>query len=149
MVQSKIDDLSKLIQEKNVEISYDVLPYMYCAGDQIAMVFYNLILNGIKFNKSKKPQIIITSKELNSHWEFHVKDNGIGIAKQYQDQIFEIFKRLHKKAEYEGTGIGLSLCNKIVHRHNGTISIASELDKGTTFTFTIYKKLNEIPLNPN
>jgi len=141
IVDSKIKDLSKLLAERKVDIQVDSLPEVYCVGDQIGMVFYNLILNGIKFNKEENPIIKIKSLENDSHYTFSVQDNGIGIAKQYQSQIFEIFKRLHSREEYEGTGIGLALCNKIIDRHDGSIWLDSTPEKGTTFYFTISKDI--------
>lgn len=141
VVNAKIKDLSQIIAEKNATIICNSLPTLLCAGHQIGMVFYNLVLNGIKFNKSEKPKIEITAIENASHWAFTVKDNGIGIPEKYQKQIFEIFKRLHNRDEYEGTGIGLALSNKIIHRHNGRITVESKQESGTTFTFTISKNI--------
>ncbi len=145
LVKAKIKDLSKIIQDKNVTIDCAELPSVYCATNQIGMVFYNLILNGIKFNKSQNPTISISSTENDTHYKFQVTDNGIGIPEKYQDQIFEIFKRLHSREEYEGTGIGLALCNKIIHRHNGTIAVNSASNEGTTFYFTISKDIKPTP----
>lgn len=144
LITDKVKDLSKLIEDKDVDIIIENMPKVFCVGDQIGMVFYNLILNGIKFNKSEGPTITIQSKEENDRWIFSVTDNGIGIAKEYQEQIFEIFKRLHSREEYEGTGIGLALCNKIIHRHNGSIWLESEPGKGTCFYFTISKNIHDV-----
>jgi len=144
IITNKVKDISKLIEDKQVDIKIENMPKVFCVGDQIGMVFYNLILNGIKFNKSERPSITIKSKEEKDKWVFSVQDNGIGIAKEYQDQIFEIFKRLHSREEYEGTGIGLALCNKIVHRHNGSIWLESEPGVGTCFYFTISKNINYV-----
>jgi len=141
IVNAKIEDLSQIIYDKNAKVICSELPTILCAGTQIGMVFYNLILNGIKFNKSYNPTIEVSAIENATYWKFMVKDNGIGIKNQYQKQIFEIFKRLHNRNEYEGTGIGLALCNKIVLRHNGKISVESEPNKGTTFKFTISKTI--------
>jgi len=142
VIQAKLKDLSKLLQERNVNLSIAAMPQIYCAPDQIGMVFYNLILNGIKFNKQDRPEVQVGCEETPEEWVFSVKDNGIGIAAEYQNQIFEIFKRLHSREEYEGTGIGLALCSKIIHRHNGRIWLDSKLGQGTTFYFTVYKKIH-------
>ncbi len=148
IVDSKIKDLSQIISEKNVSIQCDILPTIICAGNQIGMVFYNLILNGIKFNKSEHPRIEISSFDNESEWQFNVSDNGIGIPAKYEKQIFEIFKRLHNRDEYEGTGIGLALCNKIILRHDGQISVQSEPNEGTTFSFTISKNIKLVKTEP-
>lgn len=141
LVKSKIKDLSHLIEESNATINIHQLPKVHCVGNQIGMVFYNLILNALKFNKSEQPKITISCEEDKEFWTFAVSDNGIGIAKEYQNQIFEIFKRLHRREEYEGTGIGLALCSKIVHRHDGKIWLNSEAGLGSIFYFTISKHI--------
>ncbi len=141
ILQEKLKDLKPLIEAKNVTINYNKLPTIICASDQISMVLYNLILNGIKFNKSEEKIIDINVNETDKKYVICVKDNGIGISKKYQSQIFEIFKRLHTKEEYEGTGIGLALCKKIVDRHHGKIWLESDPDKGSAFYFSISKSL--------
>ena len=108
---------------------------------QISQLFQNLIGNAIKFKGEKSPQIKISAQELEDHWLFSVCDNGIGIDPQYQKQIFSIFKRLHTRKEYDGTGIGLSICKKIVERHNGKIWVESKFGEGATFYFTISKNM--------
>ncbi len=145
VIETKIHDLSKNIEEKNVKLKIERMPEIVCEKTQIEMVFYNLISNAIKFNKSEIPIIFISNQttEENGYWHFSVKDNGIGIEKQYQEKIFEIFRRLHNKKEYAGTGIGLTLCLKIVHRHHGKIWFESQEGHGTTFHFTISKQLTE------
>ena len=141
LIDAKVKDLSNLIHDRNVKLIIEPLPEIYCAPDQLAMIFYNLILNGIKFNKTKIPEIKVSCQENKNNWIFSIKDNGIGIEPKYQKQIFEIFKRLHSKEEYEGTGIGLSLCSKIIHRHNGSIWVESTPEKGSSFYFSISKNI--------
>jgi light-regulated signal transduction histidine kinase (bacteriophytochrome) len=104
---------------------------------QLAQVFQNLIINGIKFHSEEAPQICISAEKKASEWVFSVQDNGIGIDPQYSEKIFEVFKRLHNKETYPGTGIGLAVCKKIVERHGGRIWVESELGKGSTFYFTL------------
>ncbi len=142
-IESKLSDLSHVIKERNVEINIATLPKVFCEQSQIGMIFYNLINNAIKFNKSERPKVDVSyiEEENSNFWTFAVKDNGIGISKEYQDRIFEIFRRLHAKKDYEGTGIGLALCKKIILRHGGKIWIESEPDKGATFFFSIHKDL--------
>jgi signal transduction histidine kinase len=102
-------------------------------------VFQNLITNGLKFNKSEKPEINIYWTNSLNHFTFSVHDNGIGISKEFSQTIFQMFKRLHTETEYDGTGIGLAICKKIVQYYNGEIWFESEAGKGTTFHFTVRK----------
>lgn len=142
MIKNKVKDLSQLIKDKNVHIKIEDLPEIIGHQEQIGMVFFNLIHNAIIFNTKKQPVVLVNEeKEDDNYWKFSVADNGIGIEPRYQEQIFGIFKRLHSKKEYEGSGIGLSVCQKIILRHQGVIWLKSELGKGTTFYFTIKKNL--------
>ena len=102
-------------------------------------LFQNIISNSIKYHGKKNPKIHISAKNGDDEYIFAVKDNGIGIDQNHLEQIFTIFKRLHTREEYEGTGIGLAIVQKIVHKHRGKIWVESELGKGTTFYFTIPK----------
>jgi len=146
LVQHKVSDLSKFIKEKHADVSIGELSKMIGHQEQIGMVFYNLIHNAIKFNTKKQPVISINEEVGDEyHWKFFVKDNGIGIEPQYQEQIFGICKRLHNKEDFEGVGIGLSVCQKIIERHKGEIWVQSKLGEGTTFFFTIKKNLLSAP----
>jgi len=141
LLSHKLVDLSKKIEERNVVIEMDCLPEIHCEGNQLGMVFYNLVNNAIKFNNSTTP--IIKIKQHNDapegFWKFSVQDNGIGIDEKYQEKIFEIFSRLHGR-EYEGTGIGLALCQKIVFAHGGQIWLESIKEEGSTFFLTVSKQ---------
>ncbi len=143
ILELKLRDLSSKISERKAIVSYDDLPVIDCEKDQLGMIFYNLINNAIKFNKAEIPTVHISWGHFSKDhcWLFSVQDNGIGIQKEYRKKIFEIFSRLHNYQEYEGTGIGLALCQKIVTRHRGKIWFESEMGKGTTFHFTINKNL--------
>jgi len=96
-----------------------------------------LIANAIKFQSEKTPKIHISSQKKDNKYYISVKDNGIGINPKYQKRIFKVFKRLHTRDEYEGTGIGLSITQKIVAHHNGNIWVKSEPGDGSTFSFSI------------
>lgn len=125
------------IDENKVKIIIQkLLPTIKGDESQLMQVFQNLIANAIKFRR-ENPTITISCKTKAKFHEFGINDNGIGIAKEYQERIFKIFKRVHAKGKYEGTGIGLSICKKIIERHGGKIWLSSEEGKGTTFYFSI------------
>ena len=132
-----INNLRKAIEENCAIITNDDLPTIMADDSQIAQLFQNLIVNAIKYRGKKEPLLHISSKKVGDFWEFSFKDNGIGIDPKYKDAIFVIFKRLHAREEYSGTGIGLAICKKIVERHKGKIWLKSEPGKGSTFYFTI------------
>ena len=136
-----LSNLELYIKENKATVSHDTLPEVMADNTQLAQVFQNLIINGIKFHSEEAPKIHISAEKKANEWLFSVQDNGIGIDPQYSEKIFEVFKRLHKKEEYPGTGIGLAVCKKIVERHGGRIWVESELGKGSTFYFTL-------PINP-
>ncbi len=142
VVNNKVLDLYQRIIEKKACIDMHLLPQSIdCVPDQLGIVFYNLIGNAIKFNESPAPRVVVTNQERKDDWLFTVRDNGIGIKIEYADKIFQIFQRLHRRDTYEGTGIGLSLCKRIINRHKGRIWFESVLGEGTTFYFTINKSL--------
>jgi signal transduction histidine kinase len=144
LIATNLHDLSQKIKEKNVQFEVDDLPEIYCDRNLIKICFNNLISNGIKFNKNSKPVISIQYHEQSpgNTFKFSVKDNGIGINQAHQQEIFEIFKRLYNKNDYGGTGIGLSLCKRIIQRHGGDIWVESKVGEGTTFYFTLTNKSN-------
>jgi len=126
------------IKEKNVQITIrDKLPRVYCDRVRLTEVFANLISNAIKFNDKPMPLVEIGSSEKEGFYEFYVKDNGPGIEEQYFDKIFEIFQRLGKREDNEGTGAGLTIVKKIVQMHKGKIWLESKIGEGTKFYFTI------------
>ncbi len=139
-------DFELLIEEKNATIISDTLPTVIGSRLQIGQLFANLISNSLKFSKTApvikitsavviKGQVVNVSKSLTAekYYLITVQDNGIGFEEQYKTTIFSLFKRLHGKQEYAGTGIGLSLCNKIIENHHGFITASSQLGKGATF----------------
>ena len=130
-------NLSTTIEETQAEISMSPLPVV--RGDSVPLVhlFQNLLSNALKYRSERKPRIRIAATQDGDQWRFTVEDNGIGIAKEFHAQVFGIFKRLHDRAEYPGTGIGLAICQKIVEKHGGKIWVESELGRGSVFTFTL------------
>ncbi|MEI6311241.1 MAG: ATP-binding protein [Bacteroidota bacterium] len=133
------DNLSLLIKERNVVIKFSKLPEIKAPESHMHDLFLNLLQNAIKYNKSKTPKIKIDSFTSNKEIIISVNDNGIGIPKKNQVEIFEVFKRLHAKTDYEGTGIGLAICKKIVEQNNGRIWVESEENKGSTFFISFLK----------
>jgi signal transduction histidine kinase len=140
-----LSNLTVSIEESNAIITHDPLPTVNADKTQMMQVFQNLIANAIKFHGSNPPKIHISAHKDEKEWKFAVTDNGIGIDPEYQKQIFEVFKRLHTREEYPGSGIGLSVSQKIIRRHGGNIWVESELGKGSTFYFTIPHSINDHP----
>lgn len=127
------------IEEKQAKLTFISIPETISADRiKLRQLLSNLIINALKFSRPGVPPEIEISCEVESdQWRFHVKDNGIGIAREYQDHIFLLFRRLHKESDYEGTGIGLALCKKIIEQHKGEIGVVSEKNAGSDFFFTI------------
>jgi PAS domain S-box-containing protein len=133
-------NLKDLIEKRSVSMTAGNMPTIYADRSQIVQLFQNLISNAIKFSIDK-PEIQIHSSLQDDHHLFKIKDNGIGIDPQYFDRIFQIFQRLHPSDMFEGTGIGLAICRRIVERHLGKIWVESSPGKGATFLFTIKRDL--------
>lgn len=138
LMEDILKDMTERIKNNNAKVSWANLPYIPGYRVELRSLFQNLLSNAMKFQKEGiDPVINITAKKLGSGVEFSVKDNGIGIGPKHKERIFEIFQRLHNKDEYEGTGIGLAHCKKIVNLHHGDIWVESELGKGCNFKFTL------------
>ena len=134
------------LQKDNAVIDFPTLPFFIQADHfKLKQLFQNLLTNALKFKKADtNPIIKITFKENKTHWFFSIQDNGIGIEAQYKEKIFLLFKRLHGNDTYEGTGIGLAMCKKIVEQHQGEIGLESTPEEGTTFHFSIKKQKENI-----
>ncbi len=137
VVEQVYINLIKSIEETNAEITYDSLPSLVTDEQLMIQLFQNLIGNSIKYRSQEPPKIYIKANKEGTKYLFSIKDNGIGISHDHLKRIFTIFKRLHTHEEYEGTGIGLAIAQKIVDQQNGEIWVESEPDKGSTFYFTI------------
>ncbi|MEW5820806.1 MAG: ATP-binding protein [Cyanobacteriota bacterium] len=135
-VKIVLDNLETSIEKAEAIITYDNLPEIFADPTQMIQLFQNLIGNAIKFKGENPPEVHISAYQSGEEWIFSVKDNGIGISSEFFDRIFVIFQRLHNIDEYSGTGIGLSVCKKIVERHGGKIYVESELEKGSKFIFS-------------
>ncbi len=125
-----------VLKESGAEVFQSELPVVKGDFNQITQLFQNLIANAVKFRTAAPPEIHVEAKRHGGEWLFCVRDNGIGLEPRYAEQIFEIFKRLHTRREYPGTGIGLAICKKVVTRHGGRIWVESELGKGASFFWT-------------
>ncbi|MFN8577098.1 MAG: ATP-binding protein [Candidatus Sericytochromatia bacterium] len=136
-----LKNLRLIIEEKSVNIKFDNMPKVIGDSTLLEVLFQNLISNSIKYNKNN-PEINILCNEDKEEYIFSIKDNGIGISSDYHEAIFSMFKRLHSRSDYEGTGIGLATVKKIVEHHKGRIWLESEDEKGTVFYFTLSKNLN-------
>ncbi|MEO1049381.1 MAG: ATP-binding protein [Bacteroidota bacterium] len=142
LINDLIKDLSRNILENKASIQVEELPKLKVYQTELRLLFQNLITNAIKFSKEGvNPEVLIKATEKAHHWVFSVSDNGIGIPKKYQERIFMVFQRLHTQEEYQGTGIGLAHCYKIVELHHGKIWVDSAPNTGSTFFFTISKNL--------
>lgn len=137
-------NLHAAIAQANARIFCDSQPTLHADLTQMTQLMQNLIGNAIKFHGPSNPEIRIGAERKDQNWVVSVSDNGIGIEPQYFDRIFLIFQRLHSRTQYEGTGIGLAICKRIVERHGGSIMVESKAGQGSTFYFTIpYKGENE------
>jgi len=132
-----IANLAAAIAESGAIVTHEPLPTVLADGGQLTQLFQNLIGNAIKFRGSEPPRIAVTARALGNQWEFAIRDNGIGMDPQFFDRIFEVFQRLHGREEYSGTGIGLSICKRIVERHGGRIRVESAPGQGSSFCFTL------------
>ncbi len=130
-------NLTEEVSENNAFVVASDLPHFYCNEVEFLLLFQNFIQNGIKYNESSRPVITIdcfqTDKELNISF----RDNGIGIEEKYYEHIFQFFKRLHTSIEYQGTGLGLGLCKKIITNYDGTVDVDSVIGDGTIFTICL------------
>lgn len=130
-------DLSSCIAQSNAFVYIEQLPTIKGYETELYQLFQNLIGNAIKYKSERPLEIHISSQKKDKHWEFNISDNGIGIDPKFKDKIFVIFQRLHARNEYEGTGIGLAHCKKIVDLHEGKIWVDSKINEGSTFNFTL------------
>jgi light-regulated signal transduction histidine kinase (bacteriophytochrome) len=137
MLERVTRSLEVAIAESGAAITHDPLPTV--VGDPVGLgqLLQNLVGNAVKFHGEESPEIHISAQRQERAWLFAVRDNGIGIAPEYQDRIFVLFQRLHGRDEYTGTGIGLAICKKIVERHGGNLWVESTPGGGSTFLFTI------------
>ncbi|MFB1062558.1 ATP-binding protein [Natrinema sp. H-ect4] len=137
VLEDVIDDLQLQIDETDAEVTSDELPVVEGDASQLRQVFQNLLDNALTYYADGPPRVAVTAERSGGAWEISVRDEGIGIDPDEQDRVFTVFDRLHTHEEYEGTGIGLALCRRIVERHGGAIWVDAESDEGTTFSLTL------------
>jgi light-regulated signal transduction histidine kinase (bacteriophytochrome) len=137
-LQQALINLRGAIEESGALVTHDPLPNVLADEMQLVQLFQNLVGNAIKYQNPGTPRIHVSAvRSVGKKWIFSVKDNGLGIDPQYFERIFGMFQRLHKREEFEGTGIGLAICKKIVERHGGSISVESRPGQGATFRFSL------------
>ena len=139
ILEQVINGLEETIEDSGASLSQERLPTVDADPIQLSQVFQNLISNALKFSGEGSPNVHISAEQRPEDWVFSVQDNGIGIAERHYERIFKMFQRLHHRSEYEGSGIGLALCHKIVQRHGGKIWVKSKVGEGATFYFSIPK----------
>lgn len=133
-----LDTLQITIMKTGAEIRREPLPRLLADPLQIGQLFQNLLVNALKYaREGVRPVVSIRAEKIGRWWEVSVADNGIGIAPEHYETVFEIFRRLHDQSRYQGTGIGLAVCKRIVERHGGTIRVSSVPGEGSIFTFTL------------
>jgi light-regulated signal transduction histidine kinase (bacteriophytochrome) len=159
LLNDVLSDMEIDIQKRDAKVTAGNLPTIYAIPSQIRQLFQNLISNSLKFCKDDcTPEVHIQTEVVkgalipgldrklyeNTFYKIYIRDNGIGFDSKYAEEIFVVFKRLHSYHEFEGTGIGLSICKKIVEKHKGFISAESSLNEGSTFIITLPEKLLEV-----
>jgi light-regulated signal transduction histidine kinase (bacteriophytochrome) len=141
LVKSVIAGQQSIIDQKRALVRSGELPILNVYRNEFTFLFQNLISNALKFSREgTPPEVNISCKKNKHHWEFSISDNGIGIDPKFYDKVFVIFQRLNPRSKYEGTGIGLAHCKKIVELHHGKIWVESNKNQGSTFYFTIHEK---------
>lgn len=144
IVKQVLEDLEAVIKNKEVKFFIDPLPTCMALPSQMQQLFQNLFTNAIKFNDKEIPEIYLTCEKISAEhlpdardYKISVRDNGIGFSAEYKERIFEVFHRIHGRAEYAGSGIGLAICKRIVDAHNGSITADSVIGEGSTFTIIL------------
>ena len=137
-LRAVLANLTGAISESGAKVTFDALPAVHVHSAHLQQLFQNLIGNAIKYRRAGvTPLIHVAAERHNGGWRFSVSDNGIGIAPQFKERIFGLFKRLHTREEYSGSGIGLAICQRIVEQYQGRFWVESEPGKGSTFTFSL------------
>jgi signal transduction histidine kinase len=140
LIQEIMEDLEPLVEETRAKVTIGKMPQVMAYPLRIRQLFLNLISNALKYHGKTDPVVAVSAEDRGSHWLFSVEDNGMGIPKEYQKNIFQAFQRLHSHDAIEGTGLGLSICQQVVAMHGGEIGLESDSGKGAKFFFTLPKR---------
>ena len=147
-LQHAVRNLRGAIEASGAIVTHDALPFVMADEMQLTQLFQNLVGNAIKYRRAEIPRVHITALPNGTDkWIFSIRDNGLGIESRFFERIFGVFQRLHKREEFDGTGIGLAICKKIVERHGGTISVESTVGAGSTFKFPLVVSLDQMSAN--
>lgn len=138
-----LENLHETVRESGAEVCAETLPTIVGNQSQFMQLFQNLLGNALKFRGTQAPRVTIKVRKVDGHWVFEFSDNGIGIAERYQGKIFSLFQRLHSTNKYPGTGIGLTICKRIVESHGGKIWVQSSLGGGSSFFFSLPAAISE------
>ncbi len=142
-LEEAVGNLGAAIAETGATVTHDEMPSLRVAPVHVQQLFQNLIGNAMKYRGAAAPVIQVSAREQGGAWIFSVQDNGIGIAPEHRERVFELGKRLHTASQYEGTGIGLAICKRLVERYGGRIWVESEVEQGATFFFSIPDALHQ------
>ena len=144
-LQIVLRDFTEIVRETGAKVTADEMPVLYTNPMYFVRLVQNLLGNALKYTRRGVPPVIhIGVEEKYTEWLFCVRDNGIGIPEEYLEEVFVVFKRLHKRSDYDGSGIGLSICKRIVESFNGRIWVKSRPGEGSAFYFTIPKYTGEM-----
>jgi chemotaxis family two-component system sensor kinase Cph1 len=144
VMHAVVSNLKQTIERAGATVTINPLPEVAAAEVHMLQLFQNLVGNAIKYVGKTPPQVHVSATRQEDAWLFSVRDNGIGIDPQYREQIFGLFRRLHRNDEYDGTGVGLAICQKIVERYGGRIWVESELGQGADFRFTLPDRIGPL-----
>lgn len=140
LVRVQMHQLEAQIMATEAVITVDPLPVVLADGRYLGQVFQNLLSNALVYHRpGMAPVVHISATQEEDYWRIDMRDNGIGIAEDHLDRIFDIFQRLHTEEDYPGTGIGLAICQRVMERHRGTLSVSSMLGEGSTFSMRLPK----------
>jgi PAS domain S-box-containing protein len=137
VLEQTLGNLRLAIEDTGAVVTHDPLPTLPADETQLIQLFQNLLGNALKFRGDDCPSVHVSARKRGPNWIFSVRDNGIGVAPEHYERIFQVFQRVRAKTDYPGTGIGLAICKKIVERHGGEIWVTSKPGKGTTFSFSL------------